>query len=365
MTKRLLYLNGLAILMIPLQHASAYALQAMFMWTNVYLPVEVPNYDLLGTLPYHVVTFLRQISTFAVPGFLFISGFFISFLAKGKDAKVTWEQVLPRIKVLIFPFIIWTIIRFVLLRRFPENLEEALDPYHFVPLLIQFYLLSPFLVVLAKKNWKLLLIGAAVLHLSIQFFRYTETLGFRVPGQEWVFLLTPRWFVLGQQPFWFPLGLVVGLNVKDFQPWLVANRLKLFWIALFCLGLMIAEYYVAFYFSGELWLDDTFKGASFSGFGRNFYIVAILFYILSLEERVLPLPKFFADVGGKSLGIYMGNIPAIYVVAVLMYRFTPALLGIQVIYLPVLFIAGFWLPLLMMWIVRKTPLRVAYRYLFG
>lgn len=365
MTKRLLYLNGLAILMIPLQHASAYALQAMFVWTNVYLPVDVPNYLLFGSLPYHVVTILRQLSTFAVPGFLFISGFFISFLAKGKDAKVTFAQVIPRVKVLLFPFIIWTIIRFGLLRRFPENLEEALDPYHFVPLLIQFYLISPFLVDIAKKNWKLLLIGAAVLHLGIQFFRYTEGLGISVPGQEMVLLLTPRWFVLGQQPFWFPLGLAVGLNVKEFQPWLIANRSKLVVATLVFMGLMIAEYYVVSAYMEEVWLGATFGGASFSGFGRNFYIVATLFFILSLEDKSLPFPKFFSDLGGKSLGIYMGNIPAIYSVAVLMYRFTPFLLGIQIIYVPVLFASGLGLPLLFMWIVRKTPLRVAYRYLFG
>lgn len=366
MTKRLLYLNGLAILMIPLQHACAYGLQALFMWTNVYLPgVDVPNYSLLGTLPYHILINLRQITTFAVPCFLFISGFFISFLARGKDAKVSWAQVFPRVKVLIFPFVIWTIIRFGLLRRPPENLDEALDPYHFVPLLIQFYLISPFLVSAAKKNWKALLIITAILHLSIQLFRYTESLGFVIPGQQLVLTLTPRWFILGQQPFWFPLGLVVGLNLKEFQGWLTANRTKLLVTTLFFVVLMTVEYYVAFAISGDFWLGNTFGGASFSGFARNFYIVSIMFFLLSLDDASLPLPKQFADLGGKSLGIYMGNIPAIYVAAVLMYRLTPVLLGMQYIYVPVLFAAGLGLPLLFMWIVRNTPLRVAYRYFFG
>jgi hypothetical protein len=86
---------------------------------------------------------------------------------------------------------------------------------------------------------------------------------------------------------------------------------------------------------------------------------------LSLNESSFPYSKTIADLGTKSLGVYMGNIPAIYVTAVIMYRLTPWVLGILPIYVPILFIAGLGGPLLFMWIVRKTPLRPAYRYLFG
>ncbi len=365
MTKRLLYLNGLAILMIPLQHATAYGLQAMFQWTNVYLAGDVPNYSLLGTLPYHLIIIFRQISTFSVPSFLFISGFFISFLARGKEAKVSWSQVLPRVKVLLYPFAIWTVIRYVLLRQWPTTLDDILNPYHFVPLLCQFYLISPFLVPLARDRWKLLLTLAAILHLGVQLFRYTNDLGMAIPGQDFVLNYIPRWLILGQQPFWFPLGMVFGLHVKDFSPRINSARGKLLIAALAFLALSIAEYYIAFSINGDAWQKAEFVGSSFSGLSRNFYILFSILFILSLEDASLPYPKLISDLGAKSLGVYMANIPAIYVVAVIMYRVFPSLLGYQIIYVPVLFAAGLGLPLLFMWIVKQTPLRVAYRYLFG
>lgn len=368
MTKRLLYLNGLAILMIPLEHASAYGVQNLFffVWTALHPGVAVPNYTLLGSIPFHVFTIIRQISAFSVPSFLFISGFFISFLAKGKDSNVTFSQVIPRVKVLFFPFVIWTVIRFVLLRQWPKSLDEILQPYHFVPLLIQFYIIAPLLVPLAKKHWKLLLLGAAFIHLGVQFFRYMDAYDLVVPGQHLVLSLTPRWLIIGQQPFWFPLGLVAGLHVKDIQPRLASLRPKLF-IATITLGiLMLVEYYVAYGIMKGAWQGEgKFEGVEFTSFIRNFYIIAIMFLILSLEEKSLKFPKFFTNLGGKSLGIYMGNIPAIYVTALLIYHFIPVLLTQYLLYALILFAAGLGLPVLFMWIIRNTPLRVTYRYWFG
>lgn len=368
MTKRLLYLNGLAILMIPLEHASAYGMQNLFFffWTALHPGVDVPNFSLLGSLPFHVFTVLRQFSAFSVPSFLFISGFFISFLARGKESKVTLSQVLPRIKVLLYPFVIWTVLRFVLIRQWPSSLDAILQPYHFVPLLIQFYFIAPFLVPLAKDRWKLLLIVAAFFHLGIQFYRYMDLYDLVVPGQQLVLALTPRWFFLGQQPFWFPLGLVAGLHVKDIQPRLAALRPKLFAATIVFAVLMLVEYYVAYSIMKVPWQGEgKFNGTDFSSFSRNFYIIAIMFLILSLEEGSLKFPKFVTDLGAKSLGIYMANIPAIYVTALIMYHFIPVLLGQYLLYALILFAAGLGLPILFMWIIRKTPLRVTYRYWFG
>ncbi|GAB4577445.1 MAG: hypothetical protein Fur0022_01760 [Anaerolineales bacterium] len=360
MTKKLLFLNGLAILMIPLQHAAAYGLQAMFEWTDRYLPVEVPNYDLLGTVPYYVLTFIRQLSTFSVPSFLLISGFFVAFLATGKEGKVTWEMVMPRVRVLLYPFVIWTIIRYALLRRWPISFDEVLNPYAFVPLLIQFYLLSPFLVSIAKTRWKLLLGTVAILHLGIQSIDYLQAMGVTFPGQAFLIQVTPRWFILGQQPFWFPFGVVLGLHFRNLAAYLSQIKWKLLIATVVFLLLTIVEYQIADYRNGEMWI-----GAGFNGFARNFYILLVILLILALDETKLPFSKSIANLGAKSMGIYMANIPAIYLAAVLMYHATPWLLGIQVIYFIILFIVGLGGPLLLMWLVRQSPLRVNYRYLFG
>jgi surface polysaccharide O-acyltransferase-like enzyme len=360
MMKKLLILNGLAILVIPIHHAAAYGLQAMFFWTDRYLPVTTPNFDQLGTFHYQVTMVIRQLDAFAVPAFLFISGFFIAFLARSDKSSITWKTMLPRIKILIFPFLIWTVIRYILLRRPPSGIDEALNPYHFIPLLIQFYILSPFLVPIAKKRPALLLIGAAIIHLSVQGLRYFDGLGINFPGLEILLQLTPRWIVIGQQPFWFPFGLVVGLNFTKFQEWLARTN-RWFLVGTVTFGfLAVLEYQVVDYLNGGVWLNP-----AFGGFTRTFYILAFILWFLALDENSIPFTNILSKLSARSLGIYLANIPTVYVTAVLMYRFTPWVLGNQLLYQLILFSAGLGGPLLLMEVIRRSPMRKGYRHLFG
>jgi surface polysaccharide O-acyltransferase-like enzyme len=303
---------------------------------------------------------IRQLVTFAVPAFLFISGYFIAFMARGESSKVTWGMVLPRIKVLAIPFVIWTTIRYLLLRRFPTSLDEVLDPYHFIPLLIQFYLLSPLLVPIAKKHWRLFLLIAAFLHLSVQGLRYINELGINYPGQDIFLALTQRWIFIGQQPFWFPFGLVFGLHAQQFQAWLAPHK-KALLTGTFAFGSMaILEFEAIDYLNGELILSP-----SFGGFTRTFFILAFLLMFLATSEITIPFPDKISSLSARSLGIYLGNIPAIYITAVLMYRFTPFLLGKQLLYQGILFLVGVGGPYLLMELVRRSPARRWYRSLFG
>ena len=360
MTKKLLFLNGLAIIFVSLHHATAYGLQAMFYWTDRYLPVTVPNFDQFGSFPYQATMALRQINSLAVPAFLFVSGYFVAFMARGETKTFTWKMVVPRIKVLALPFVVWTILRYVLLTRFPTSLDEVLSVYAFVPLLIQFYLVSPILVPLAKRNGKTVILIAAALHLGVQTLRYLNGLGIEFPGQAQVLSVTPYWFFLGQQQLWFPLGLVVGLHLQEFKEW--ANRYRIgFLIATVVLGVVsILEFQVIENLNGEQML-----GPAFAGMTRTFFILAFLLWFMTIDEKALPFPNGLSTLSARSLGIYLGNIPAIYVVAVFMYRFTPLLLGNQFFYQGILFTVGIAIPLLLMEGVRRSPARRWYRYIFG
>jgi len=360
LTRKLLFLSGLAIIAIPIQHASAYGLQAMFEWTDRYRDVAVPNYDQITSLAYYVLTILRQLSVFSVPGFLVISGYFMAFMARGKDAEVTWTTMLPRIRTLIPPFIIWTVIRFVMLKSWPSSLDDVLDPYHFIPVLIQFYLLAPVIVPLARRNWKWFLAFFAVLQIGGEAVRYLNHLGVAYSGADQLMAWTPRWLFYAQQPFWLPFGLVFGLNTGAFTDFMRRNRSGLA-IATAVFGVLaLVEYFAADTLNGPAWI-----GPTFAGFTRNFYILSALMLILVLDETRFPLWKNVVDWGTRSLGVYLANIPFIYVVAFFMYHFTPWALGIQLLYVPVLAIAGFFGPILLMWATRRSPARRIYRYVFG
>jgi probable poly-beta-1,6-N-acetyl-D-glucosamine export protein len=357
--RRLLFLHGIAILMVPLHHASAYGLQAMYLWTDRYRDVTVPNFDMIGTMPYLITTVIRQLDTFAVPAFFFISGFYITFLGRSENSKFSLKAVLPRIKVLIIPFVLWTILRFVLIMRPPTSLDEILNPYFFIPMLIQFYILSPMLLRVAQKNWKLLIYTAAVLHIIIVSVRYPQLIGINFLGEEFTLNIFPLWLFLAQ-PFWFPLGIVTGLHIERIKEPLFRLR----WVLLtgsIVLGIIaVGEYLYFDHLIGEDWIGPTFGGLS-----RSLYIFAIIFCIIAFDNTIFPLTKRIAYVGSRSLGIYLANIPFIYVIAVLMYYFTPQILGNQLVYQSILFLAGLAGPLLLMELILRTPIRKGYRYLFG
>jgi surface polysaccharide O-acyltransferase-like enzyme len=359
-TRKLLLLNGLAILGIVLHHASAYTLQAMFEWTDRYMPVSVPNYDQLGSPAYFLLMTIRLLAIWSVPAFLFISGYYAGFMTKGNDGPLKWNSMLPRVKVLLYPFIVWTAIRFILLRSFPTSLDQVLNPYHFVPLLIQFYLLAPWITRLAKRNWKLLLAGAALIHLVNLGIGYLTNIGFSFPGQDVYLALTPRWFFLTGQPFWFPFGIVFGIHFYNRGRQLARLKWPLLATVILLSLFILAEYSYLDYLNGEEWL-----GPVFNGLAAIPYSLAVILCFLAFNDVSLPLSSELTQVGAKSLGIYLGNIPCVYVVAVLMYHFTPWLLGYHLIYYSILAVAGLGGPLLLMELVRRSPVRVQYRILFG
>lgn len=357
-SKRLLWLNGAAIIAVAVHHAAAFALQAMFDWTDRYMAVEVPNYDQIGSLAYYVLMLLRLLLTAAGPVFFFISGYFIGITAKGSQSTISWEMVFSRIKLLIVPFLLWTALRYVLLRQFPKDINDILTPYHWIPLLIQFYLLAPFIVRLAKWNWKMLLITIFLIGVPGLILSYLTAFG--IPGAEAIEAGLPNWFFLVNLPFWFPFGVVVGLKLLDFKPRLIQYRWHLFAATIGMAILMLVEYAVVDQMSGPAWL-----GPGFTGVSKLPYSLFMILSFLAFDKSRMPLANVVSEIGTKSLGIYLGNIPSVYVAAVLMYKLAPGLLGYQLLYLAILIVVGLGIPLLLMEAVRRSPMRYRYRTLFG
>jgi fucose 4-O-acetylase-like acetyltransferase len=330
----------------------------MFDWTDRYMPVTVPNYDQIGTPAYYILMFFRLLMSFAGPAFFFISGYFIGVTAKGNQAKISWNMIFSRVKLLVVPFLIWTIIRYVLLRQFPRNINDILDPYHWIPLLIQFYLLAPVFVYLAKRNWKLLLLGLALIGMTLALMDYLAVFG--NPAARTINQSLPNWVFLWVMPFWFPFGVVVGLYFTQFKAWLAPYRWHLLVAAVVVTILVLVEYQVVDRLTGPAWL-----GPAFGGFTKMPYSLSLILCFLAFDKSRMPVTEEISQLGTKSLGIYLGNIPFVYVVAVLMYRLVPALLGYQLIYFAILVLVGLGGPLLLMELVRRSPVRYQYRILFG
>lgn len=359
MTKRLLPLNGLAALMVVLNHSASYGLNALFFWTDRYRRVSVPNFDQYGSLTYYILFFIHELAEFAIPAFLFISGFFIAFAARNDEGELKWDFVISRIKKLILPFLLWSIVIAVLLRRFPPTFRQFMTIYYYVPLIIQYYLLSPILVPLARRYPQVLLISAAIVQLGLESLRLLALLGVNFPGMQLLIELTPIYFFPGRI-FYFSIGLVAGLHLEGFSKWLIGAKWVLLTLAGVLLLLSMAEYeYLA-----EL-LDRKWLVPEYSGIFRALFAVAFTLSLVAFDKIPLPFWAKLSRLGSKSLGVYFINTPALYVVGLLMYKFSPGLLGMPLIYQAILIAFGLGTPLFMMEILQKIPVKRIYHLAFG
>lgn len=358
MTKRLLLLNGLACLMVPFHHATAFTLDAMIRWRYTLDPTL--EQDFVGSFAYYLIMVIRQVDSFAIPAFLFVSGYFVSFMVRGRQTQLKLSMVMPRIKVLLVPFFLWTVVRYGLLMQYPTSVEDILSTYYYVPLVIQLYFLSPILIPMAKKNWKLLLIIAAVLQLGTESLRYFSAIGLEVPGLGFLMRVTPLWF-FPRRIMYFVIGAIAGIYVKEFKEWVTQYKWWLLGTVVATAVLSIVEYELVAYLLGREWL-----GPNFSGIGRIAYATTFSICFLAFEDVAVPYAKQLNDLAMKSLGVYLINTPAIYVVGTLIYHFAPTIYtSMPLLYFVILTVAGLAIPIFLMELVRKTPAKAMYRYAFG
>lgn len=370
MFKRFLLLNGLATLGVVLYHASSWGFIAMFWWADRYLPVTVPNFDQLGGFSYYALRVIEQVIVFSIPAFLFVSGFFVAVVTGRSRRTVEWKLVGARIKNLVIPYFLWSALIFVgefLQGRIYSPMEyvrgfllgRATPAFYYVPLLCQLYLLSPFIVPLAKNRWKWLLIGTALLQLLAQGLIYPQILGVEQPAlQSLMKVFTPAWFFPGRI-FWFAFGLVAGFHLPQVKRWLARVKWVLLAALLASMLLGILETEILLAYSGQDWIAprETLIDSLCAG--------CFLLCFLAFEEVSLPFSKALSEIGGKSFGVYLAHSTALEVGARVTYHVAPWIMASQALFQPLLVTLGLGIPLLLMAAVDRSPAHRGYHYLFG
>ena len=368
MNRRIPLLRGWAILAVVCNHATAWTFIAMFWWVHRYRPVTSPNYDQLSSLPHYVLTALNQLALFSVPAFLLISGFFIAYAARGEPPVLSWKVIRTRLLALLWPYLIWSAVVFVidaLLGTVHSPIEyvtrlltgNAVGAYFFIPLLAQFYLLSPFLVRWVKARPWLLLALSALLQLALVGLPYLGLLDSSVALQrglrtlDWVFI---RWV------FYFVLGVVVGFRRKQVADWLARYRWVMLALTVLLGASSVLESQLLYQAASEWdWAYAPLKLSS------TLYATFFILAFLGWASRPSTLSRTIERIGGMSYGIYLLHPKALELTAKVIYHLAPALLGYHLVLALVLFamvLGGSWL---LMTIMAKLPMRKVYRYLFG
>jgi peptidoglycan/LPS O-acetylase OafA/YrhL len=366
--KRLLILNGLAAVCAVINHAVVWELTAMFWWTDRFLPAgtSINPYE---SVRFFTVGLIDQLVFFAVFAFLFISGFFIAVATGRVQKSLPWRVVSQRVKYLFIPYLLWTVVILALSmlqgRSYTTGelakiilLGGASPPYYYVILLVQLYILSPLLVPLARHRWKLLLVVTGLLQLLAVTAHYAGLFRIDAHALTPVVSLLQNWHLIGYA-FWFVLGMVIGFHLHEFRPSLA--HFKWFYLSgmllTFVIGFM--EWSAIRQLSGREW-----SSPQVTFFNRLF----VLFFLLSFvafENFPIPFSSLFNKLGPKSYGIYLVHVIPLELTARLVYHIAPKLLAYQVIFMPLIILAGVGVPLILMELVNRSFMRPYYKYIFG
>lgn len=367
MIRRLLLLNGVSIVGVIFFHAVGWAFTAMLFWADRY---GVQAADQIGTPYYYLLRLIEQLIVFCLPAFLFVSGYFIAFATGRNQQTVGWRLVGLRIRDLLIPYSLWTLVCWLLFlfeARFLDGrnysigqyvgmyLTGSSDPaYYYVPLLIQFYLLSPLFVWWAKRKPAILLLVVVLLQLAAQLQYYPSLFGLDLPYADFL----PKWLFL-TKILWFPMGIVAGFHLKSLQNWLARYRQACLAAALLLIPIGVVEWEWMQTYSGQMWAQhrETLVDSLFA--------VAVIFAFLGYYQTKLPLANWLEELGSRSFGIYLIHTLVMTYVARIIVVYKPSFLAYEGLFLCLMVVAGTAVPLLLMWLVNHSPLRPYYKWIFG
>jgi surface polysaccharide O-acyltransferase-like enzyme len=367
--RRLLLLNGLAAIFAVVHHSVHWVLTGMFWWADRYKDVVVPDYSSVGSLSYYVIRLVDQLAFVAVPVFLLVSGFFVASTTARNASKLSWKMALNRVRYLLVPYLIWTAVILVLRTLEGDSytplmvgsivlLGTASAAYYYVPLLIILYLLSPILALLAKKHWKLLLLGTVLIQIPQFVARYTSLLTVNFPWGTTFLDLFRDWHLV-EFAFWFVLGIVIGFHLPETKRFLSRYRRMIFigMIVTFIVGLVEWEL-VRRAGDGE-WPSTTIL------FGNKVYALFFLLTCLAYTDVKIPLTSQLNKIGARSYGIYLIHMIVLEVVARATYHVLPQLFAFPVVFLVILTVMGTAVPYMLMELVNRFPVRRYYVHIFG
>jgi peptidoglycan/LPS O-acetylase OafA/YrhL len=362
-------MNGLAIISVILFHAAGWGYTAMFAWTPRYLPVTAPNFDQVGTLPYYVFRLIDQAVVFSIPAFLFVSGAFVAISQSGLTRKMGMGKLWNRIKGLIFPYLVWSMLM-IILRSVDGNppglvelgrmllLGSSAPAYYYVPLLVQLVLISPIVLFLADERPGLLLVIAVVATLLVNLLPYALALQGEITFVKDVSRLLPKWFFMTRL-FWFASGMIFARHITAFRDFLQRwkSTILTLTVILFVAGVLEWEFLLRT--SAQPWIDHR------ETIIDSLYSAGVISCLLAYTNVKLPMTTFLNTMGSRSYGIYLAHIPVMEIVARGIYHALPEALGMPLFFMGLLTLMGLGIPLALMKTFRSTFLVRVYSIAFG
>lgn len=301
--------RGLAIAAVVLGHAQAPTLQSF-------------PYDPSGQGNFYFTLCLRQVLKFAVPCFLFVSGYWLAHarIESWGDYRAFLRKRVSRIAI---PYLGWSLF-FIALRSVYRHsfsltdtiqdllLGQAQGPYWFIVMLLQFYVLAPLFIAWGRSKSALrwivvchvIAVGASY---GLRF--YIKDLPFTYYNVPFVMYLT-----------FFSMGIYLRLNPAAIE------RIRTSWVVILMLVTLLLSLVEALLLLRFGYIEFATSPVKLSCFC---YSVFVLIFLLKI--RHLRWPRVLVLMGEYSFGIYFMHSFLVHVCETILRSKTP-LYAIQPIY---------------------------------
>jgi Acyltransferase family len=340
-------LRGLTILMVVLNHSIALSLGA----ANQYGQAAPTGWERV------LLTGLKSLGLVAVPAFLFFSGAFMVYALQDRPLAPGYRTVVLGLRHILVPYVLWSAVFYLVVYllqgeqytifEYAKNLAVGY-PYHFVPLLVFFYLIAPLLVrAAARYPWPVVLVSAAYQLFSLAVLR--PDLGFALPEAAYRLTLPVLRYSIAIYGLFFPVGVVCALHSERITPFLQRIRWPLAALTLAGYGLAVGH---------ELELF-TLPHASlvFPGFMMGLFLL--------IRRETLPMASELEWMGRWALVLYLTSLisPTLALAAVgagapILFQQMMVLVSMVIVFT----IAVLWL---LVAAVERLPVPSARRYVLG
>lgn len=342
-------IRGLAIFLVIIHH-------------SIVLGSSIPGewgYPQASGLFRNILGVVSLLGWIAVPAFLFISGCFYAYAAKGDPPQISKKLVVSNLTGILWPYVIWSLVYYFIeiigkgtiysITGIIKNLLVGY-PFHFVPLIVFFILISPFLLKVAQRIGWGWVIGVIVLYQLFLIFTIDSHL-YRLDLPGWTnYLVVPVLSrTLADWGIYFPLGMYLTLNTKVVSPILDKSK----WV----FGILFVVFFAL-------------AGAHALGlirftFTRHLYPLMFVLLAPSLKREWIPARKFFESIGKYAYGIYLIHLVFISLFLLVLRAILPWLLGQPYLLYLLIFLGALFIPLYLIKLVTHSKIAKISPYLFG
>ena len=363
MVKKLLFLNGIAIVAVVLSHSILLAANAPIFWEDLIRDHFPPGYQAMTPFLNGLFETIFFIDSFCVPVFVFTSGFFVSYSVRNQSRAALFNIYLKRIGVMLIPYVLWSLV-VIGFNTFFDNgngffkdlptilYGGATDAYYYIFVIIQLYLLAPFIAGWVIKKPGLMILVGFGLKIGFEIFLMVNQ-AIHITTYYVLIRLFPSLLL------YFILGIVFGSNIKRVEKFTIQYR----WVNFGLIFLSILGSFLERYTYWTVLSID--KGWYPMPISTIVYSFAFICFAMGFPNENLSKSRGLNSLGKSVYAIFLIHPIAILVTSKIIYHAAPALIGLPYIFVLILATMGVILPVILIRLVNRSPLRKYTAYIFG